>query len=52
MSLALREVKLALLHTVRLFKFSACEQTKVPVELYFQANFVSPKDIILKVEKR
>ena len=73
MSLALREVKLALLHTVRLYKLSPCDQTKVqsfllyfiqsiftaftinkqiPVELYYQANFITPKDIILKVEKR
>ncbi len=73
MSLALREVKLALLHTVRLYKLSPCDRTKVqsfllyfiqsiftaftitkqiPVELYYQANFITPKDIILKVEKR
>ncbi|XP_017460630.1 PREDICTED: cytochrome P450 3A2-like [Rhagoletis zephyria] len=52
MSLALREVKLALLHTVRLYKLSPCDRTKIPVELYYQANFITPKDIILKVEKR
>jgi len=51
-SLALLEAKLALLHTVRKFKFSRGQKTKVPFEMYYQNNFVSPRDIVLKVDKR
>ena len=46
------EAKVALLHSVRRFRFSRCAETKIPFEQYYQNNFIIPKDIILKVERR
>lgn len=51
-SLALLMVKLALLHTVRMYRFSRCEQTKIPFDMYYQNTFILPRDIILKMERR
>lgn len=51
-SLALFEAKLALLHLVRLYRFSPCSKTQIPVEMYYNNNLLIPRDIILRVDKR
>lgn len=51
-TLALFELKLALLHIFNSFKVSPCSETKIPMEFFNQGTFIVPKDCILKVEKR
>lgn len=51
-SLALMEVKLAVLHLVYRYKFSRCSSTKDPLEFFFQNLIMTPKAVPLKVEKR
>lgn len=51
-SFALMEVKLAVLHLVYRYKFTKCEATKHPVEIYFQNNLRVPKAVPLMAEKR
>lgn len=51
-SLALLEVKLAVLHIFHNFKVTPCETTNIPMKFFNQGSFVTPKDCFLKVEKR
>jgi len=51
-SLAYLEAKVAILHAVRCFRFSRCEQTPVPVQFYYQSNLLINKDVHVNVEKR
>lgn len=51
-SLAMMEAKMALLHTVRMFRLSVCEKTSIPLEYFVQNAINVPKDVFLKVESR
>ena len=53
MRLALLEAKLALIHTVYNYKFTTCENTSIPLKVNLDgAGVLSPKEVILRVEKR
>ncbi|KAF7488624.1 Cytochrome P450 3A24 [Sarcoptes scabiei] len=49
---ALLEMKLALLHLIRLYRFKVDELTKSKMDYYVNADLVISKNVIVKVEKR
>ncbi|KAJ6222391.1 hypothetical protein RDWZM_000936 [Blomia tropicalis] len=51
-NLALLEARLSIIHMIRKYQFYRCPQTKVPVELYYQSNFIIARDVIIGARRR
>lgn len=52
MRLALTEAKLCLLHVLRRFELSVCDETLVPMQFKQSTGLLQPKNVILKVTER
>ncbi|KAJ6223145.1 hypothetical protein RDWZM_001690 [Blomia tropicalis] len=51
-SLALYEVKMALINTIYRYRLSVCEQTHIPMKFFNNGQILSPKDVVLRMDKR
>lgn len=52
MRFALMEIKLCIANALRSVRFRTCPETKIPMEVMMAQGFLTPKNLVLAVEKR